>query len=146
MENKDLSSFEAPARAAPTLAANRGADEAMQALASREPAIDLVHLARQTGGDEALEAELLALFDRQSASLAPALADGELPPRARADLAHKLRGSALAIGAARVAAAAEALEIALESGASAVCEPTAEIERLTLAVAEARAAIADFRG
>jgi HPt (histidine-containing phosphotransfer) domain-containing protein len=133
-------------RAAPTFPANRGADEAMRAVASREPAIDLVHLARQTDGDDALEAELLALFDRQSASFVLGLADGGLPARARADLAHKLRGSALAIGAARVAAAAEALEIALESGSSAVCEPTSAIEQLTHAVAEARAAIAGFRG
>jgi HPt (histidine-containing phosphotransfer) domain-containing protein len=145
VENKDLSSLEAPVRATPTRAANRGADEAMRDFASREPAIDLVHLARQTDGDEALEAGLLALFDRQLASLLPALADAGLPRRARADLAHKLRGSALAIGAARVAAAAEALEIAFESGSSAVCEPASEIGRLTLAVTEARAAIAEFR-
>ncbi len=133
-------------RAAPTFPANRGDDEAMSAFAVREAAIDLVHLARQTDGDEALEAELLALFDRQLASLAPKMADGEIPRRARADLVHMLRGSALTMGATRVAAAAEALEIAFESGSSADCEPKSEIEQLTLAVAEARAAIANFRG
>jgi HPt (histidine-containing phosphotransfer) domain-containing protein len=115
------------------------------AFASDDPAIDLVHLARQTDGDDALEAELLALFDRQSASFAQKLGDSELPRRARADLAHKLRGSAVAIGAARVAAAAKALEIAFESGPFAVREPTPAIDELNLAVAEARAAIADLR-
>ena len=30
-----------------------------------QPAIDLVHLARQTGGDQELERELLALFSQQ---------------------------------------------------------------------------------
>jgi HPt (histidine-containing phosphotransfer) domain-containing protein len=146
MENKALSSAELSMRVARTLAANRGADEAMLAFAPGEPAIDLVHLARQTDGDAALETELLALFDRQSASFAQKLGDSELPRRARGDLAHKLRGSALAIGAPRVALAAEALEIAFGSGTSTVCEPTSQIEELTLAVAEAHAAIDDLRG
>jgi HPt (histidine-containing phosphotransfer) domain-containing protein len=128
-----------------SLALNRGADEAMLAVATLEPAIDLVHLARQTDGDEKLEAELLAVFERQSAGLAKRLADARLARRARADLAHSMKGSALAIGAARIAAAAEALEIALQSTSPAAREPTPAIDELTLAVAEARAAIAALR-
>ena len=41
---------------------------------NEEPVIDLVHLARQTMGDQALETELLDLFDRQSARIVSQLA------------------------------------------------------------------------
>ncbi len=61
--------------------------------------IDLVHLARATDGDESLEAELLSMFDRQSEKLCQRVKLADLPRRARADIAHRLRGSALAIGA-----------------------------------------------
>jgi HPt (histidine-containing phosphotransfer) domain-containing protein len=100
--------------------------------------IDLVHLARATDGDESLEAELLAMFDRQSAKLAERLRLLDLPRRARADIAHRLRGSALAIGAFAVARAAEAVETALEAER----EPEAELSALDKAVAAARASIA----
>jgi HPt (histidine-containing phosphotransfer) domain-containing protein len=106
--------------------------------AGPEPAIDLVHLARATDGDESLEAELLAMFDRQSEKLLARVGVAELPRRARADVAHRLRGSALAIGAFAVARAAEALEARLEGEG----EPQAEISALGEAVAAARAAIA----
>lgn len=103
------------------------------------PAIDLVHLARQTEGDSALEAELLGMFDRQSAKLIGRLTSTDLSARARADMAHRLRGSALAIGAGRVAVAAERVEKAFESDAG---EPESALAELTDAVMEARAAIA----
>jgi HPt (histidine-containing phosphotransfer) domain-containing protein len=108
----------------------------------REPAIDLVHLARATDGDESLEAELLAMFDRQSEKLLGRVRLADLPRRARGDVAHRLRGSALAIGAFAVARAAEALEAAFERDA----EPQAEIAALEAAVAAARAAIAELGG
>src|SRR5271167_1222011 len=104
--------------AARNLPAEDGPQRASYAVNSDEPAIDLVHLARQTDGDAALEAELLALFDRQSANLLAQLAvDGAArADRAdRADIAHKLRGSALAVGAGRVASAAQTLETLLNS-------------------------------
>jgi HPt (histidine-containing phosphotransfer) domain-containing protein len=100
--------------------------------------IDLVHLARATDGDESLEAELLAMFDRQSEKLIERVRLVDLPRRARADIAHRLRGSALAIGAFAVAEAASALEAAFEGEG----EPTAELAALEAAVGEARAAIA----
>jgi HPt (histidine-containing phosphotransfer) domain-containing protein len=103
------------------------------------PAIDLVHLARQTDGDSLLERELLGLFHRQAAKLTAELAPGKASALARADIAHKLRGSALAIGAGRVATAALALE---RSFAAAGAEPFAEMVELREAVEEARAAIA----
>jgi len=74
------------------------------------PAIDLVHLARQSDGDEALEAELLAMFDAQAAKLAARLDRPEVGAQAKADIAHRLKGSALAVGAWRVAEAATATE------------------------------------
>lgn len=106
--------------------------------AEGRPPIDLVHLARATDGDEALESELLAMFDLQSAKLAERLTFADLPRRARADIAHRLRGSALAIGAFAVAEAAAALESAFEGQG----ETEAALAALAKAVAQARAVIA----
>lgn len=103
------------------------------------PPIDLVHLARATDGDESLESELLAMFDRQAEKLAERVTFADLPRRARADIAHRLRGSALAIGAFAVAEAAEAVETAFEGEGG---EPEAALAALAEAVAQARAAIA----
>ncbi len=105
------------------------------------PAIDLVHLARQTDGDEKLEAELLAMFDVQSAKLSARLRLAEVGAQAKADIAHRLKGSALAVGAWRVAEAATAAEnhfAKAASGGSAQGDPLVE---LGAAVDEARAAI-----
>lgn len=75
---------------------------------------DRRHLAQQTGGDLALQRELLEMFrDR-----APLLLDAmqrlietpQAPTRALCDLAHQLKGSALAIGAFNVALAAGTVE------------------------------------
>lgn len=80
-------------------------------------AIDLVHLGRQSLGDRNLEIELLRLFDRQAARIAAELTMPDLAGAAlceRRDLAHTLKGSARAIGAAAVAGACEAYERATE--------------------------------
>ena len=111
-----------------------------------EPAIDRVHLARQTDGDAALEVELLALFDRQSGKLLTELSVEGPARRRRADMAHKLRGSALAIGAGRVASAAQRLETLLNSDRSTSHECERALDGLAAAVAEARAAIAGLLG
>ncbi len=105
--------------------------------------IDLVHLARATDGDEALEAELLAMFDHQGEKLVERVKLADLPRRARGDIAHRLRGSALAIGAFAVAEAALAVETAFEREGG---EPRAEIAALDATVARARAAIAELAG
>ncbi len=68
--------------------------------------IDRAHLARQTFGDAALEREVLGMFLEQAPRIVGALAVGACD----LDLAHTLKGSARAIGAWRVAAAAEAFE------------------------------------
>ena len=107
------------------------------------PAIDLVHLARQTMDDPALETELLEMFDRQSASLIAQLKrDDVADARACVEIAHKLRGSALALGAARVAAAAQALEDRCAAGGS---DNAPLIDALDAAVEQARTEIADLR-
>jgi HPt (histidine-containing phosphotransfer) domain-containing protein len=71
-------------------------------------AIDRAHLAAQTFGDSALAREVLGLFREQADPLLQALAASS--GAARADIAHRLKGSALAIGAFDLAAAAASLE------------------------------------
>jgi HPt (histidine-containing phosphotransfer) domain-containing protein len=112
--------------------------------------IDLVHLARQTMGDRALEVELLALFDRQAAQIAQKLGaqdsdatqDSNAAAGWRADLAHKLKGSARAIGAHGVAAAAENYEHCARAG---ILRPV-DAALLVEAVAEVRAALRELAG
>ena len=94
----------------------------MEALPAMETLLDRAHLARQTFGDEALAAELLGLFAAQCRALGPAIADAARPAAERADLAHTLKGSALGIGAARVAALAARIEDAFRSGDAAAGE------------------------
>ncbi|MEH6950098.1 Hpt domain-containing protein [Nitrobacter sp. NHB1] len=96
--------------------------------------IDFDHLCRMTLGDSSLEREVLAMFAGQAAELTAALA--QLPPDA-ATLAHKLKGSARAIGAVHVAAAAADLETALRNGAD-PAEPRAALD---LAITQACQAI-----
>ena len=76
-----------------------------------DPPLDLVHLARQCQGDHELETELLGLFLLQAPALTAQIADpGLLPLESKAKIAHKLRGSALSVGAGRVARAAWRVE------------------------------------
>jgi HPt (histidine-containing phosphotransfer) domain-containing protein len=79
-------------------------------LAPDDGPIDIEHLQRMTLGDAHLQREVLAMFAGQAGSLIGALA--AFPPEA-AGLAHTLKGSARAIGAFRVADAAECLEAVL---------------------------------
>lgn len=77
------------------------------------------HLASQTGGDTALQRELLTLFADQSKAILSALNDAAAPLLARADLAHKLTGSARAVGAFALAEAAAAAEAEWRTGTAA---------------------------
>lgn len=72
--------------------------------------VDLVHLARQTLGDRALECEILQLFRRQSISSLVKLNEAD-SHEAWCAAAHSLKGSAGAIGAWPVAALAEKAEV-----------------------------------
>lgn len=75
--------------------------------ASHRP-IDLVHLARQTSGDKALELEVLHTFARQARSYMSDLSSGNVETVTQT--AHKLKGAALAVGAFDVSSAAEKVE------------------------------------
>lgn len=108
-----------------------------------QPAIDLVHLSRQTLGDTALEIELLSLFDRQAQLLATRLGAPFRPEesRWRGDLAHTLKGSACAIGAFGVSVAADAYE---EGARAASGDLPALFENLDAAIKTVHATIAQL--
>jgi Hpt domain len=114
----------------------------MENPAMQIPALDLGHLDAQTLGDAALEQQLLTLFRVQARQILSDLQNGRFDsPQMNADFAHLLRGSALAIGATRVAAMAGAYEnlaasphdgpiaIVLEALAKAVADALAAIDR-----------------
>jgi HPt (histidine-containing phosphotransfer) domain-containing protein len=96
--------------------------------------IDLEHLGRMTLGDAKLERQVLALFLAQTSRLVDAFAGATGDAGA---LAHTLKGSALAIGAFRLADAAGGLETAVLTGD----DPSPAYADLRLAFAEARVAI-----
>lgn len=83
-------------------------DNPKAACPSKERPIDLVHLARQTMGDKALETEILQMFARQARCLVQEIATAEAATVAA--LSHRLKGSANAVGAFKVAATAQRLE------------------------------------
>lgn len=94
---------------------------------SQQRPIDLVHLATQTKGEKAIEAEILQIFARQARGCLVALSGGRSKTEVKA-AANRLRNAALAVGALRVAAAADLVETcgasadALASVAAAVLE------------------------
>lgn len=98
--------------------------------------LDRDHLARMTFGDRSLEREVLQLFDRQSELLLERMRASELA--AIATLAHTLKGSAVGIGATRVASAAAEVEATAQAKPG---ESSRAIDALAQAVEEARAAI-----
>jgi HPt (histidine-containing phosphotransfer) domain-containing protein len=96
--------------------------------------IDFPHLQRMTMGDSSLEREVLAMFAAQSSELIEKIV--KMPADA-AELTHKLKGSAQAVGAFRITEAAEWLETTLRDSSD-----TAEaLMTLTDAVLEARTEI-----
>ncbi|HYC24864.1 MAG TPA: Hpt domain-containing protein [Roseiarcus sp.] len=107
---------------------------------ARAPAIDLVHLARQSLGDQELELELLEMFERQSARIITQLTGAAANPKTVSELAHSLKGSALAVGARRVAEKAALLE-ALWVGPAPGAGAAEALGELASAVEEARGAI-----
>jgi HPt (histidine-containing phosphotransfer) domain-containing protein len=112
---------------------------------AEEPAaaIDRSHLSRMTFGDRSLEQEVLQLFDRQSAQLIARMrkVDGLGDGASVGAMLHTLKGSAAGIGAKSVARAAEAAE---QAAAHTPADLSATIDRLALAVDEARVLIAEL--
>ncbi len=83
--------------------------------------VDLEHLARYTGGDAALNAEILGLFDGQIGGMLPQLGDAGAKGDRKTwhDIAHSIKGAARGIGAfafADEAAKAEAFDPATDAG------------------------------
>ena len=98
MRHSDIPVFAAPGR-------GRGTGHVEQ-----EPRpVDLVHLARQTGGDRALEEEVLRLFLRQAGAIGRAMRE-RAPCEQRKRAAHTLKGAARSIGALAVAESAGRVE------------------------------------
>lgn len=108
------------------------------------PVLDLVHLSLQSLGDRALETELLRLFDRQCRQIMERLCGetGRGERRWLGDLAHTLKGSARAVGARRVAAAAQDYEDALSHSTDSDVEK--RLQAFSASVTEARAVIRDL--
>ena len=112
-------------------------------LAPDDGPIDSAHLDRMTLGDASLEREVLAMFSGHAVGLIDRLAkssaakSSETTSQEALALAHTLKGSARAIGAFRVADAAETLEAAIRHSD----DPAEALARLKEAVAEARTAI-----
>ena len=102
-------------------------------------AIDMQHLARMTLGEQSLQREVLALFDRQADVLLPRIRCGA--PALAASLAHTLKGSAVSIGAFKVARAAESVE-QVQGRGDRDAAMAAAIERLAAVLDEAKAEIA----
>ncbi|KQP50478.1 Hpt domain-containing protein [Methylobacterium sp. Leaf108] len=78
--------------------------------------IDRAHLDAQTFGDADLAREVLALFAHQCAVLLPRIREDGPASAPRADLVHTLRGSALGVGAAALAALCAEVEAGLRAG------------------------------
>jgi HPt (histidine-containing phosphotransfer) domain-containing protein len=75
---------------------------------SRSRPVDLIHLARQTMGDRALEQEVLSLFAQQAILVRDAITDAA--PAERLQLAHSLKGAASGVGAFAIAECATEIE------------------------------------
>jgi len=101
--------------------------------------LDRDHLKRMTFGDHSLEREVLQLFDRQAELLMMRMRVSE--PAAVVTLAHTLKGSAVGVGAGRVACAAEAAELVASRAPS---ECGRAVDQLAQAVDEARIHIAEI--
>src|ERR1700738_3043698 len=121
--------------AAPLLSANEFGTQF--GLLPREK-IELMARRKMIQAEGESESEVLALFDRQAAGLVSRMRSA--PPGSVTSVAHTLKGSARGVGAWRVAAAAEAVEVA----ASGDGDLSAAITRLAAGAEEARAVIAEL--
>jgi HPt (histidine-containing phosphotransfer) domain-containing protein len=77
-----------------------------------DPVVDMEHLARYTGGDTALNAEILRLFDSQANDLVARLRSilDARDAKSWKEVTHTIKGAARGIGAFSMADAAAKLE------------------------------------
>jgi HPt (histidine-containing phosphotransfer) domain-containing protein len=99
-------------------------------------AVDFGHLERYAGHDVALVDEVLGIF-REQAELWLQLLEPTAPAGAWKDAAHSLKGSALGVGAFRLAEACEAAETGSDA------EPAQKARQLDRIRDEMDAALAD---
>ncbi|WP_170984595.1 Hpt domain-containing protein [Rhodoligotrophos defluvii] len=107
--------------------------------------IDFEHLNQYTAGDKSLEAEVLRLF-AETAAAAQAVLDTTSSAEEWRRAAHKLKGSALAIGAwqlADLAARAEMSGPAPPEGLQLLEAVRSEVAVVTAAIASAPGCLAD---
>ena len=74
--------------------------------------VDLAHLARYTGGDKSLNAEILRLFDGQITEMVEQLRSiiAQRDPKKWRQVTHTIKGAARGVGAFAVGEAAAAAE------------------------------------
>jgi HPt (histidine-containing phosphotransfer) domain-containing protein len=115
-----------------------GAERSIEGRKASSRPVDLVHLSRYTLGERDLEREVLELFCSQSFRYLDQLRQSPSDQDWK-DLIHTLKGSARAIGAWRVAEAAERAEPL--SGESLANSRAARIEEIDTSLREADAYI-----
>ncbi len=81
-------------------------------MAGRQTVVDIDHLSRYTGGDRALNAEVLRLFDSQTSELVDRLRSimDSSDAKSWKEATHTIKGAARGIGAFGLADAAAAAE------------------------------------
>ncbi|WEJ34802.1 Hpt domain-containing protein [Devosia sp. SD17-2] len=113
-------------------------EETPQSRKRRLRPIDLIHLAKQCLGDEALELEILQLFDTTIATYYGRLQDATTPEEVAMNL-HAIKGAASGVGAWAISEMAAALESDHRAGQDLSVE---QIDDLGLAVEDVRGFIA----
>jgi HPt (histidine-containing phosphotransfer) domain-containing protein len=101
------------------MAAMTTADTALEAPIDQPP-IDMAHLARYTGGEHALNTEILRLFDGQVTAMVQDLKGvlAQRDARRWREIAHTIKGAARGVGAFRMgeaAAAAEPVDLVMQT-------------------------------
>ncbi len=105
------------------------------------PVLDLNHLSKMTMGDAGLAAEVIAIFQEQAAMWGRLLSAKE-PAPTWADAAHTLKGSALGIGAIRLARYCERAETLGRSGTATPVQAAVALDDVRAALGEALEAAA----
>jgi HPt (histidine-containing phosphotransfer) domain-containing protein len=91
-----------------------------QTATTLEAPIDMAHLARYTGGEHALNTEILRLFDGQVTAMVQDLKGvlAQRDARRWKEIAHTIKGAARGVGAFRMgeaAAAAEPVDLVMQA-------------------------------